>query len=285
LASLRRNGPFIRVNCAGIPENLLESELFGYESGSFTGARKEGKPGKFELAHNGTIFLDEAGDMSMGMQSKLLRVIQENEIERIGGTGSYEVDVRIIAATNKDLWEMVKKGQFREDLYYRLDVVNIHISPLRERIEDIPHLIEYFIPVINQRVNSQVSGVDQEVLNHFLTYNWPGNVRELKNVLEGAMNLNIGKLISMGAIPSKIRKKMIDKPRIIPVGSGDQVITFKNRKLLEKAMIEQALVLKNCNKRQAAMYINMSRSTFYNKMKLYQINLYSICKKPSSLSR
>lgn len=285
MASLRRNGPFVRVNCAGIPESLLESELFGYEPGSFTGASKEGKPGKFELAHNGTIFLDEAGDMSMGMQAKLLRVIQENEIERVGGTMIYEVDVRIICATNKDLWDMVNKGQFREDLYYRLDVVNIHIPPLRERIEDIPLLIEHFIPDINKRVNSQVKLVSQEVLDCFFSYGWPGNIRELKNVLEGAMNLNIGESIDMQALPSRVRKKMTGQPLFKPVAPEERILEFKDRKAVEKAMIEQALSIKNGNKRQAAIYLNMCRSTFYNKLKKYNIEVPSSeNRQPSSLS-
>lgn len=272
MASLRRGGPFVRVNCAGIPESLLESELFGYEPGSFTGAGKEGKPGKFELAHNGTIFLDEAGDMSMGMQAKLLRVIQENEIERVGGSSIYEVDVRIICATNRDLWDMVNKGQFREDLYYRLDVVNIHVPPLRERIGDIPFLVEHFIPIINKRTHSNVRVVSQEVMDYFLSYDWPGNVRELKNVLEGAMNLNIGKSIAMEALPSKVRKKMTGQTLSKPVGTVERILEFKDRKAVEKAMIEQALSIKNGNKRQAAIYLNMCRSTFYNKLKAYKID-------------
>ncbi len=269
MASLRKNGPFVKVNCAGIPETLLESELFGYEPGAFTGAGKKGKPGKFELAHNGTIFLDEAGDMSMGMQAKLLRVIQENEFERVGGTTSYEVDVRIIAATNKDLWAMVDEGQFREDLYYRLDVVNIHIPPLRERIADIPLLIRHLIPLIKKRAHSKVKGVSQDVLDCFMNYRWPGNVRELKNVLEGAMNLNIGESIDMQALPSKVRKRMSHQSR--PGGFEEGPIMLSDHKALERKMIEQALSIKNGNKRQAALYLNMPRSTLYNKLKQYGI--------------
>ncbi len=272
MASLRRDGPFVRVNCAGIPESLLESELFGYEPGSFTGARKEGKPGKFELAHNGTIFLDESGDMSMGMQAKLLRVIQENEIERVGGSWIYEVDVRIICATNKDLWDMVNKGQFREDLYYRLDVVNIHAPPLRDRIGDIPFLVEHFLPIINKRANSNVKVVSQEVMNCLLSYDWPGNIRELKNVLEGAMNLNIGESIDMEALPSRVRKKMTGQTLFKRAGPEERILELKDRKAVEKAMIEQALIIKNGNKRQAAIYLNMCRSTFYNKLKAYKID-------------
>ncbi len=272
MASLRRNGPFVRVNCAGIPETLLESELFGYEPGSFTGARKAGKPGKFELAHNGTIFLDEAGDMSMGMQAKLLRVIQENEFERVGGTTTYEVDVRIIAATNKDLWNMVDKGQFREDLYYRLDVVNIHIPPLRERIEDIPLLVEHFIPLVEKRAHSKVKRVGREVLDCFMRYGWCGNVRELRNVLEGAMNLNIGESIDMQSLPSRVRKRMTAQPLCKAVPE-DSIAMFNDRMASEKEMIEQALNIKDGNKRQAAIYLNMCRSTLYNKLKQYNIEI------------
>ncbi|NQU03110.1 MAG: sigma 54-interacting transcriptional regulator [Syntrophaceae bacterium] len=273
MSSLRKKGPFVRVNCAGIPETLLESELFGYETGAFTGAGKNGKPGKFEMAHNGTIFLDEAGDMSMGMQAKLLRVIQENEFERVGGTTTYEVDVRIIAATNRDLWEMVNKGHFREDLYYRLDVVNIRIPTLRERIEDIPLLIEHFIPLINRHINSPVKGVARDVLNLFLEHNWPGNVRELHNVLEGAMNLNTDSLLNMQSLPSRIRRRMGSRPLSKPMNLSGEVASFRDRKTLEKAMIEQALIVKNGNKRQAAIYLNMCRSTFYNKLKEYNIEI------------
>lgn len=277
MASLRRNSTFVRVNCAGIPETLLESELFGYEAGAFTGAGKKGKPGKFELAHNGTIFLDEAGDMSMGMQAKLLRVVQENEFERVGGTTTYEVDVRIIAATNRDLWNMVNMGQFREDLYYRLDVVNIHIPPLRERIADIPLLIEHFIPLIRERAHSKVKNVCQEVLDCFMRYGWPGNVRELKNVLEGAMNLNTGESIDMQALPSKVRKRITTQALCNkPVGSEDRIVLFNDQKAIEKDMIKQALIIKNGNKRQAAFYLNMCRSTFYNKLKQYNIESPSV---------
>ena len=195
-ASTRKKGAFVVVNCAGIPESLMESELFGYESGSFTGARAGGKPGKFELAHNGTLFLDECGEMSMGMQAKMLRVIQEKEFQRVGGTVTYEVDVRIIAATNRDLWAMVQEGEFREDLYYRLDVVNIHIPPLRERTEDVPYLARHFIPQIREVTQGQCPGTSlTRSSDCFMNYPWPGNVRELRNVLEGAMNLNTGEII------------------------------------------------------------------------------------------
>jgi len=271
MASPRRHGPFVVVNSAGIPENLLESELFGYESGSFTGARKGGKPGKFELAHNGTIFLDEAADMSMGMQAKLLRVIQEKEFERVGGTVSYTVDVRILAASNRDLWEMVQRGQFREDLYYRLDVVTIRTPSLRDRFEDLPLLTDYIIPQIRERTNSNVTGVTRRVLDLFATYDWPGNVRELINVLEGAMNLNTGELIDVHALPSRVRKQMMRAREEISKLSNPPLFAFTDRASAEKAMIEQAIKTTSGNKRQAAMMLQMSRATLYNKLRKYGI--------------
>lgn len=272
-ASLRRNAPFIRVNCGSIPETLLESELFGYEPGSFTGADRKGRRGKFEIAHNGTLFLDEAGDMSLGMQAKILRVIQDGEFERIGGAVSYEVDLRFIAATNKDLWNLVATGKFREDLYYRLDVVNIHIPPLRERPDDIPFLIDHLIPIINQRVKSSVIAVSDEALRYLKGYDWPGNVRELGNVLEGVMNLNSGEAIRSEALPPRIRRKASGFRRTQRIVTrSEPLLPFGSREAVDKAMIEQALFLKGGNKRQAALYLNMPRSTFYNKLKKYRIN-------------
>ena len=168
---------------------------------------------------------------------------------------------------------MVNKAQFREDLYYRLDVVNIHVPPLRERIGDIPFLVEHCIPIINKRANSNIKVVNQEVMNCFLSYDWPGNVRELKNVMEGAMNLNIGESIEMETLPSRVRKKMTRQPLFKPVGTEERIPEFKDPKAVEKAMIEQALSIKNGNKRQAAIYLNMCRSTFYNKLKAYKIDV------------
>jgi transcriptional regulator with PAS, ATPase and Fis domain len=270
-ASLRRNAPFVRINCGSIPDTLLESELFGYEPGSFTGAAKKGKRGKFEIGHNGTVFLDESGDMSLSMQAKLLRVIQEGEFERVGGIAIYELDVRIIAATNKDLWKMVTDGEFREDLYYRLDVVNLHIPPLRDRLEDIPILVNSFLPIVNLRVKRQAKAVSDEVLDYFQSYDWPGNVRELKNVLESMVNLDYGEVLGIEALPLRIRRKAGDL--CLPAehnGAKAQFFT-EVKEWNERAMIIQALSLKGGNKRQAAIYLNMPRSTFYNKLKKYKI--------------
>ena len=195
--SMRRDGPFVKVNCAAIPENLLESELFGFVDGSFTGAMRGGKPGKFELAEGGTIFLDEIGDMSLAMQAKLLTVLQEKEVERIGGTKPLPVNVRITAATNKDLLKMIREGGFREDLFYRLKVIEIHLPPLKERSEDIPLIIDYLIKKINKKIGSDIQGVDTESLKRMMNYHWPGNVRELENMIEQATNLSEESLIDL----------------------------------------------------------------------------------------
>ncbi|MCF8062648.1 MAG: sigma 54-interacting transcriptional regulator [Deltaproteobacteria bacterium] len=272
-AGLRKHAPFVRVNCGSIPETLLESELFGYEPGSFTGAEKKGKKGKFEIAHNGTIFLDEAGDMSLGMQAKILRVIQDCEFERIGGSITYEIDVRFIAATNKNLWELVQEGAFREDLYYRMDVVNLHIPPLRERREDIPLLVESFVPEIRRRVKTQTEKISDEVLAVFCDYDWPGNVRELKNTLESMMNMESGCVLGVGSLPPKLLENKPGLPLQTEAPGGLDLHMGEDLQALEKRMIERALYLKKGNKRQAARHLNMPRSTFYNKLKKYNIQL------------
>jgi len=187
--SRRNYQPFVRVNCAAIPGELLESELFGYEEGAFTGAKRGGKVGKFELANFGTLLLDEINQMPLYMQSKLLRVIQEKEIERLGGNRPIEIDVRRIFTTNQNLAELVQQNKFREDLYYRINVVSIDIPPLRERIEDIPMLVRFFIAKINKELGLSISGIDKKVLKLFMAYDWPGNIRELENAIERAANL------------------------------------------------------------------------------------------------
>jgi transcriptional regulator with PAS, ATPase and Fis domain len=188
-SSCRSPFPFVRVNCAAIPENLLEAELFGYEKGAYTGANKEGKLGKFELANGGTIFLDEIGEMPLSMQSKLLVVLQEQIIERLGGVQPIKVDVRVIAATNRELSQMVQEGTFREDLFYRLNVFNINIPALRNHKRDIPILVNHFIDKLNSRLNTHISGISKDGLDYLCQYHWPGNIRELENVLERALIL------------------------------------------------------------------------------------------------
>lgn len=194
--SSRGDRPFITINCAAIPEELLESELFGYEEGAFTGAKKGGKLGMFERANKGTIFLDEIGDMSIHLQAKLLRVLQEKEIQKVGGKSGIKVDVRIISATNKNLPELVENGMFREDLYYRLNVLPIELPSLKERKGDIPLLVDYMVKVYSKKLDKNISGVSEEVLNMLEEYNWPGNIRELQNVIEFCINMTNGNIIN-----------------------------------------------------------------------------------------
>ena len=203
-ASSRRRGPFIRVNCGAIPPALLESELFGHEKGAFTGALKR-KLGKFELANHGTIFLDEIAEMDKNMQVKLLRVLQQKEFDRVGGEETVHVDVRIIAATNRDLEQMMKEGEFRDDLYYRLNVIPILLPPLRERVDDIPLLVEHFIGKISGEQKKPVRGIAPEAMEVLMHYRWPGNVRELENVIERVITLMDATEITASALPSYLK--------------------------------------------------------------------------------
>ncbi|MCW3490206.1 sigma-54 interaction domain-containing protein [Dethiobacter alkaliphilus] len=260
LSSKRRFGHLIKVNCAAIPDELLESELFGYEEGAFTGARKGGKPGKFELANRGTLFLDEIGEMPARLQAKLLRVLQDGEIERIGGTEPLQVDVRIVAATNKNLAELVRQRQFREDLYYRLNVIELHIPPLRERMEDIPGLVVHFIRELNHRLGVKVNGITTEVEEVFQSYHWPGNVRELYNVLERTMNVIQVDVIGLTEINWFL-------PRVLS-SSGRQTLRSSNTlRDLEAKIIHRVLESCNGNKSRAAEILGIHRSTIYNKLK------------------
>ncbi|NLX61661.1 MAG: sigma 54-interacting transcriptional regulator, partial [Tissierellia bacterium] len=206
-ASYRKFGPFVPINCAAIPRDLLESELFGYEEGSFTGAKKGGKPGKFELASGGTIFLDEIGTMPLQMQAKLLRVLEEREFERIGGNKKIILDARIIAATNEDIEEAVKKGKFREDLYYRLNVINIDIPPLRDRKEDIPLLAKHLLENLCNELDTEKKILKARTIEILKEYHWPGNIRELRNTLERAITISTGTEILPEHLPERILKK------------------------------------------------------------------------------
>lgn len=239
--SSRKNKPFIRVNCAAIPENLLESELFGYEKGAFTGAVKS-KPGKFQLADGGTIFLDEIGDMPLAMQAKLLRVLQEKEVDSLGGLKPQKIDIRVIAATNKVLSEMIKEGTFREDLYYRLNVVSINIPPLRDRKEDIPLLVEHFISKINGHLSTSVQGINNDILNQLQAYSWPGNIRELENIIERAINLCEGSTLTFRDFPSYICTALDEFITSAPVNlidlSNGDLLTFEE---YEKQIIQLAM--------------------------------------------
>jgi len=261
--SYRCDGPFIKVNCAAIPTDLLESELFGYEEGAFTGAKKGGKIGKFELADKGSIFLDEIGDMDIKMQAKLLRVLQEKEIEKVGGSSTIKVDVRIIAATNKKLDELVDKGEFREDLYYRLNVVTLNIPPLRDRIQDIKPLAKHLLEKLSHNMGIIATDISDEAMKYLMSYDWPGNIRELENVLERALNLlDKETIVGVNHLPVKI----IEKNRFIWHKLDDYK---KSMAQLEKEMILNCLRSVNGNKKEAAKRLNMSRTTLYQKLKKF----------------
>jgi transcriptional regulator with PAS, ATPase and Fis domain len=259
--SVRREAPFVKVNCAAIPEHLLESELFGFVDGAFTGATRGGKPGKFELADGGTIFLDEIGDMPLAMQAKLLTVLQEKEVERIGSTKSTSLNVRFMAATNQDLQMLVHNGRFREDLYYRLKVLEIPLAPLRERIADIPLITAYLIGKINRRIGSDIHGVTPESMRRMMIYNWPGNVRELENMIEQATNWSEDIFIDLTAllVPEQNRSQAArhDPPLSSFVDSVTQT---------ERDLILSALTQAGGNKAKAARILNMQRSVLYKKM-------------------
>lgn len=263
--SPRRKGPFVRVNCAAVPETLLESELFGYTEGAFTGARKEGKPGKFELANQGTIFLDEIGDMSLAMQAKLLRVLQEKEVERVGGTHTTHVNLRVIAATNQDLKQLIDEGKFREDLYYRLNVIVIDIPPIRERKTDITEISRTLLTRLNQNLETHVYGISAEVMQQFMAYDWPGNIRELENILERAINICDGPIIELEHLPEYICNC---KPTIqLESGSlEEQLADYENK------IIRQTLKECNGNRSKTAEALGIHRSVLYRKMERYKIS-------------
>jgi PAS domain S-box-containing protein len=258
-SSLRVDKPFLRVNCAAIPEHLLESEFFGHEKGSFTGASHT-KVGLFELANRGTLFLDEIGDMPLLLQSKLLRVLQEREIRRIGGSKTIKVDVRIITATNRDLTEMVKQGSFREDLYYRINVITLRIPPLKERIEDIKELTHFFIQKYNKKFRKTIKGIEPGAMRVLLEHSWPGNVRELENVMEYAFLTADNERLTIENIRAKI-------PNTNYLHSGKEIIPLHE---MERSLIKHALQVYGDSmegKRQAAKALGISLATLYNKLK------------------
>lgn len=270
-ASNRKTGPFIRINCAALPEHLLESELFGYEEGAFTGAKKGGKPGKFELAKGGTIFLDEIGDMPMNMQTKLLSVLQERVIERVGGTTPLSINVRVIAATNRNLEEMVANHEFREDLYYRLNVVQLRIPPLRRRMEDLPSLVETLIVRINQKLETHINEISDQAMDWLKKYHWPGNVRELENLLERAINLahmRSTTCIDPADFPS-LRDSIT--PTLPSEGISAPLNLTETIEDLERHMITQALDKAGQNKTKAAQYLGIHSSALYRKLNKYEL--------------
>ncbi|MCL6638162.1 MAG: sigma-54 dependent transcriptional regulator [Firmicutes bacterium] len=270
--SPRSQKPFIAVNCAALPENLLESELFGYEEGAFTGAGRR-KPGKFELAGGGTILLDEIGDMALSTQVKILRVLEERVVDRLGGTRSIPVDVRIIASTNKDLSYLVRKGQFREDLYFRLAVFPIFLPPLRKRAEDIPLLAEYFLKTFAGKYKkSHLKGFDRAVPDILSRYNWPGNVRELRNTVEQLVILADGPLIRAGDIPSSFGflSSLVSPGQAGP--PEQRATSYKECKdLAESRAIAEALEACGGNRTRAANLLGISRRTLQLKINKYNL--------------
>ncbi len=268
-ASSRKLYPFVRINCAAIPKDLLESELFGYEKGAFTGARSGGKPGKFEMAHQGTVFLDEIGDLPLEMQPKLLRVLEDREFERVGGTSIIRSDFRLIAATNQNLEEMLPDRLFRKDLFYRLNVIPLHIPPLRDRRSDIVPLAKHFLKSIGQEANLFEIKLDKEAEKALRSYDWPGNVRELSNVLERALSSLEGDMIYLQDLPFYLHKdrKKSQKPN----HSSLREVQIK----MEKEAIRTALKETNYNKARAADMLGIHRTHLYKKMKKYNLALNS----------
>lgn len=264
-AGPRRGSPFLKVNCAAVPEDLLESEFFGYESGAFTGARSQGKKGKFELADGGTLFLDEIGDMSLRLQAKLLRVLQDGEFERVAGTRPTRVDVRAIAATNRDLHAMVQTGQFRLDLYYRLNVLTVQVPALSDRRDDIPPLVQSLIARFNRELSTRVVGPTPAALALLKAYAWPGNVRELENAIRRAMHLAAGEYIEVENLPSHLRQAGIAASG--PPESPDQPVYVTALHQHERELIEQALTAAEGSRTEAAKRLGISRAGLYEKMR------------------
>jgi DNA-binding NtrC family response regulator len=271
--SHRNAAPFIKINCAAIPKTLMESELFGYEKGAFTGAVGS-KPGRFELADTGTLFLDEIGEIPVEMQVKLLRVLQESEFERVGGIKTIKVDVRLVTATNRDLLKEVQAGNFREDLFYRLNVVPIHLPPLRERRGDIPILVEHFVGKFNERLKKQIGSVDDEALERLVAHPWPGNIRELENVLERTILFSEGPTIRARDLPPELSAKPEAKPEpgaptaeIAPRPGSLKEMVRQETERLERELIVRALDETGGNVTQAARRLKISRKSLQTKMK------------------
>ena len=276
--SSRKHRPFVRLNCAAIPETLLESELFGYERGAFTGAQNR-KPGKFELADGGTLLLDEIGDMTLATQAKILRVLQSRQVERVGGTSTINVDVRIIASTNKDLLRNVREGTFRDDLYFRLNVITIHVPPLRERREEIPSLVDHFLAEANQRLGRTIKRASSDAMAALMTYDWPGNIRELKNAIERAAVVTDGEIVTLTGLPQPIR----------PVGVGlvagvasqqwespGSVSLDEKIAQLERAFVIEALSRTGGVQAQAARMLGITERSMWHLVKKHRIEVEKI---------
>ena len=280
--SNRKHASFISINCSAIPENLLESELFGYKRGAFTGASSD-KKGKFLLADGGTLFLDEIGEMPLTLQVKLLRTIQEREIEPIGSEFRIKVDIRILSATNKDPYDLIKSGKLREDLYYRLNVVEIKIPPLKERKDDIPLLIHHFIEKYSKENNRKIKWISNEALKILQSYHWPGNVRELENIIERAILLSKESTIDVQDLPSFIInseryqteelyiEKWVDSFLKDEKHNGTAHNNFIN--IIEKEFLTKALLQNNRNRIKTSRFLGINRNTLRSKMNLYNIEL------------
>ncbi|SFE55826.1 PAS domain S-box-containing protein [Alteribacillus iranensis] len=259
--SPRADKPFRAINCAAIPEHLLESELFGYSEGAFTGANKKGKPGKFEMANEGTLFLDEIGDMPLHLQVKILRVLEEKRVERVGSNEVVDINVRIVAATNKNLEKMVETGEFREDLYYRLNVIPLHIPPLKERVSDIPKLLNHFAVHYSELLEKPIRGFTKEAEGILKDYTWPGNIRELQNAVEYAVNMAIGPWVKTEYLPPRIKDKNGETSQ-----PTDAIMTLEEmeEKLIEQALSEYGETVEG--KRKAAEALGINLATLYRKI-------------------
>ncbi|MDR1138214.1 MAG: sigma 54-interacting transcriptional regulator [Synergistaceae bacterium] len=263
--SSRAANPFVSVNCGSIPSELVESELFGYEEGSFTGARKGGMTGLFQAADKGAIFLDEISELPMSMQVKLLRVLQEREIKKIGASQTIPIDVRVIAASNKDLYQLISEGKFRADLYYRLNVIGLHIPPLRVRKEDIPLLVDSIIKKLSAKENIRVERISPGAMAFLKSYDWPGNIRELENILERALNfIENDKMIHMSHLPGYLRKSFAD----VECKPLHEIIKDSERRAIANALSKY-----NGNKSKASKALGISRTSLYEKMQKHQIDL------------
>ncbi len=275
-ASRRSSGPFVEVNCAAIPQELIESELFGHEKGSFTGATGM-KRGKFELAHGGTIFLDEIADMSMATQAKVLRVLEGQEFQRVGGTKTLKADVRVIAASNKTLVDEIKKGAFREDLYYRLNVIPLEVPPLRERVDDIPRLVRHFLQEFSTEYGQKTKTIDDDALDLFVRYQWPGNVRELRNIIERLIIMAPAPVLRVQDVPPPINSSQPDRQAsAAPIGGRGwhNHATLKDaRAAFERDFIMQKLRENGGNVSRTADAIGVERSNLHRKIKAHGIEL------------
>jgi transcriptional regulator with PAS, ATPase and Fis domain len=265
-----RKGHFVPVNCSAIPGELFESEFFGYSPGAFTGASKKGKIGVLELANNGTIFLDEIGDLPFKMQAKLLRFLQDKTITKVGSEKSIKLDVRVISATNLNLKQMVQENKFREDLFYRLNVIELDIPPLRERKDDLPLLINYFLKLYSKKLSKKIRGIDKEAIDILMEYPWPGNIRELMNVLEQIVVINAGGYIGKKQLPSSILAGFERQSNFWHIKDHPLDLSVAVKEL-EEENIKRALLTSKNNKSKAARLLNIPRATLYHKMEEYKL--------------